>query len=662
MLQGIEVDDAEADTPLPVNIPVDRDEGAAAGVPSTLPMPSLAEIADAQREHPAILPYIEYELTGVTPPHLDDVQLRAFVTEAALVHLSIGEGFEGNISVLRRRRRNGAIGAIVLPPKYRQHVFQAFHDKQGHLGVRKIWPSMRRLYWWPHARDELCLYIKLCRICRRIKVPLHQSGAQQFTHHGTAPWTDVTVDVYDVGWASDGFTKIVSFNDHLGRGVLSVPLKTDYTSEDIADIMVAYVIRFKGRPLRVHSDRGSTLISELIQQLYDKYEIKMEAGMAYNHNSAALTERWHQVLKALLATHRLASKDDRWHLYLPLLELAFNSTTNQTTGFAPFFVEHLRHADVPSDLTSGRPHVGAPVKDYIQEHVDRAQLVWAVIASELDVNALNAKAAVDLKREHNISYAVGQQVLLVRGELIDHNLPKAEEPTEGPYTVLRALEGGQYVLGDLRSRRMHDVVTEKRLLPYPSRRLNSAEELASRFTIDRIVDRKLSKDKLTLLYRIRWSGFNKTYDSWRSMDYLHEVAPLVAAYNRLVPLPAEHQSTSLRPVETDIALPSPAVEALRRKHFRALDGGERAPPPAAPDSDDMLSTYRVGTRVEMLYSEGGHLVWYPGTITRSTATLSRARKPDLSYSISFDGELKVCGPYKLSCNSLRHLEDASDDA
>jgi len=207
---------------------------------------------------------------------------------------------------------------------------------------------------------------------------------------------------------------------------------------------------------------------------------------------------------------------------------------------------------------------------------------------------------------------------------------------------------------------MHEVVTERRLLPYPSRRLNSSEELAARYTIDRIVDRKLSKDKLTLLYRIRWSGFNKTYDSWRSMDYLHEVAPLVAAYNRLVPLPAEHQSTNLRPVETDVVLPSPAVEALRRKHFRALDGGERAPPIAAPNSDDLLSTYSVGTRVEMLYSDGGYLVWYPGTITRGIAALSRARKPDLSYSVSFDGELKVCGPYKLSCNSLRLLEDAPD--
>ena len=309
---------------------------------------------------------IEYKLTGVLPHGLLPEQFKTFITEASFIELCSQETADGDsVCVLRRRPKHGSVGPIILPPQYRPHVLRTFHDKQGHLGVSKVWPTLRRLYWWPKARDDLRNYIKLCRVCRRIKVDMHAAGEQHITHHGSSPWTDVTVDVYDVGWSSDGFTKIVSFNDHLGRGVLSCPLTSDYTAEDIADIVVGYLIRFKGRPLRIHSDRGSTLIAEVIKQLYSKYEISMEAGMAFNHNSAALTERWHRVLKSLLATHRLASKDDRWHLYLPLLEVAFNNTVNATTGFTPFFVEHLRHADVPSDLSSGRPHHGAPLKDYV---------------------------------------------------------------------------------------------------------------------------------------------------------------------------------------------------------------------------------------------------------------------------------------------------------
>ncbi len=104
--------------------------------------------------------------------------------------------------------------------------------------------------------------------------------------------------------------------------------------------------------------------------------------------------------------------------------------------------------------------------------------------------------------------------------------------------------------------------------------------------------------------------------------------------------------------------------ALRSRLCRscaASDLSTSNAPIAAPNSDELLRPGSGGTRVGMLYSNEGYLVWYPGTITRGIAALSRARKPDLSYSISFDGELKVCGPYKLSCNSLRLLEDASDD-
>ena len=144
------------------------------------------------------------------------------------------------------------------------------------------------------------------------------------------------------------------------------------------------------------------------------------------------------------------------------------------------------------------------------------------------------------------------------------------------------------------------------------------------------------------------------------MDYLHEVAPLVAAYNRLVPLPADQQPTNLHPVVSDVDQPSPTAEALQRRHFRALDGGERAPPTVAPSSDDLLSAYAVGTHVDMLYDTSNGLQWYDGVITRVSSALSRDRKPDISYSIRFTNDPKIYGPYKLSCNSLRISEDAPE--
>jgi hypothetical protein len=99
-------------------------------------------------------------------------------------------------------------------------------------------------------------------------------------NNATSPWADVSCDVYDVGWNSEGYTKVLSFNDYFSRGVLCIPLTAEANSEDIADAVVHYLIRFHGKPLSIRSDRGSILISELIRTLYDKYNIEMKEGTA----------------------------------------------------------------------------------------------------------------------------------------------------------------------------------------------------------------------------------------------------------------------------------------------------------------------------------------------------------------------------------------------
>ena len=253
-------------------------------------------------------------------------------------------------------------------------------------------------------------------------------------------------------------------------------------------------------------------------------------------------------------------------------------------------------------------------------------------------------------------------MLLVKGKHVDGVLPKAEEPTEGPYIVLEQLDQGNYVLGDLRSRRMHDVLHEKRLLPYPSRRLNTMQEIAERYTVERVVDRKFFNigGERVLKYRIRWAGFEIVSDSWRSMDHLHDIAELVAAYNKLVPLPEEEVSTIL-PLEEplDNSQPPPSSVALQKRHFRPLSGEAQPPPTTQPPSaNELAARFAPGTPVEMLY-EGiepdSDPSWWKGRITRS-----RPMEPhDLSYSVRFFDTAykgKVFGGYLYSHNNLRTIE------
>ena len=606
-------------------------------------LPALSVIADAQRVHPAIEPYFTYHCSGTFPVDLTSEERKAFVTEVGLTYID-GDG------VLRRTLRSvGAHGPIILPPQYRICAFRECHDRQGHLGVTKSWNFMRRLYWWPQARADLRIYIRLCRVCRRSKIPHHKAGTMHLGNFGFSPWAHLVCDVYDVGWTSGGYTKVLAFVDQFTRGVLCVPLPPNHTSEDVADAIVHMVMRFYGRPQSVRSDRGSVLIAELIAQLYEKHNVRMDDGTAYHHATVGLCERFFSTLKAMLLTHRLASKDTRWHLYLPLLEMSYNSAVNEATGFSPFFANNLRHPDLALDVLTGRPHNGNTLKPYIADHLERFALVWSVITRTLGLQSLARKADQDMRRETRVSYTPGQQVLLVRGAFVDNILPKGEEPTEGPYTVLKTLDSGNYVLGNLRSQRMHEVLHEERLLPWPTRRLNTDEECAQRLTVARIVGRKpFTRDGVTLYrYRIRWAGWHKRADSWRTRGELQEITPLLDAFDSIQP-PEEALENELTLAEHEPETPPTAPSD--RRHFRPLDGG--VVPPAPGEALSYEQQFPVGAQVEMLYIEDdGAYKWYAGTITRSVAILDTKGKPDLSYSVKFPGER--VRSYKISRNSLR---------
>ena len=644
------------DLPLPRVSQPEPDSSSSTGAPDAFAIPKLPELVEAQHNHPAIAPYFAYHIAGTMPSDLTQRESLDFKAEVALTYIDPADG-----ALRRTVRAVGVKGPLVLPPQFRVHAFRECHDRQAHVGVKKSWGILRRLYWWPHARQDLRMYIRLCSICRRMKVPRHKAGQGQVVNNGSSPWSFVTCDVYDVGWASGEFTKVLAFVDQFTRGVLCIPLKTDHTSEDIADAIAHVLMRFYGKPLAIRSDRGSVLISETIEQLYDKHKISMEDGTAYHHATAGSCERFFGVLRHMLLTHRLASKDDQWHTYLPLLETAYNNTINETTGFTPFFINHLRHPDLELDVLTGRPHRGdSTLKPWIAEHLERMILVWEVCTRQLGLQSLSNKETQDRKRETKISYSPGQQVILVKGQYVDGNLPKIEDPTDGPFTILKALPQGNYVLGDLRSRRMHDVINEERLMPWPTRRLDADSTLGQQFTVQRIVDRKLCTDKegnTFHKYRVRWAGWHNKADSWRSMDSLQEVAPLVAAFNRVKPFEDGFESCE-RPALAELAVETPPVDpaSARIPHFRALDGGV-VHTPAETVSLDVQ--FPVDAPVEMLYANpDGSLEWYEGVITRSVLSVDRKGQPDLSYSIRFPGEPRSRS-YKLSRNSLRSKGDVS---
>ena len=112
----------------------------------------------------------------------------------------------------------------------------------------------------------------------------------------------------------------------------------------------------------------------------------MEASAPYHHRTVGLVERWHSVLKQLIMTHRHASGADEWHIFLPFMELAFNTALNAATGFSPMFITTLRHVRLPMDSLSAPLKLSAEelkLPDWVREYLQVRGIVYDEVSRSL---------------------------------------------------------------------------------------------------------------------------------------------------------------------------------------------------------------------------------------------------------------------------------------
>jgi len=140
-----------------------------------------------------------------------------------------------------------------------------------------------------------------------------------------------------------------------------------------------------------------------------------------------------------------------------------------------------------------------------------------------------------------------------------------------------------------------------------------------------------------LEYKVRWLGFERSYDQWRAVQYLDGIIELVKEYDHHNPFePDDVPSGPVVISRPGLPHPEPTEEALSRRHYRAhLNTG---PPPALDEQveivkpqvqppkfestedlrrrlDDSLSRLPVKTRVRVHYPKED--TWWTGVIVKS---------------------------------------------
>lgn len=252
-------------------------------------------------------------------------------------------------------------------------------------------------------------------------------------------------------------------------------------------------------------------------------------------------------------------------------------------------------------------------------------------------------------------------MLLIKGQFVDGKLPKSEEPTDGPFTVVRRTTRNRYVLMGPQSRKVQHPIHIDRLVQFPSRRSIPEDELSSRYPVKRISGRRIvhvqnadGTSSPRVEYRLQWIGFGKRYPYWRPMECLHDVAELVADYNRAAPpLPPELAAPEIEYECRDIDPEAPAPpldDAVRRPHFRAIQRPVAELAPAELSPGEVPDPFPPGSRVEVFHTKvdqywGGTGVdaWLPATVqsTRIFRPRNRQQRPERRILLIYD-----CDPKK----------------
>ncbi|KAL3909916.1 MAG: hypothetical protein SGPRY_009253, partial [Prymnesium sp.] len=190
----------------------------------------------------------------------------------------------------------------------------------------------------------------------------------------------------------------------------------------------------------------------------------------------------------------------------------------------------------------------------------------------LYLNTLANKKKHDLKRDVCLSFQVGDKVLVVRGAHVYSNLPKAEVPSTGPYTICKVLSNDNYLVRGPGARRFRTPIHVERLIPFLGEQTAAA---ATRNPVEAVISHRSkgsSEGSQSLEYRIRWLGFNKSYDSWNSVEYLSGIPHLLQAYHNKHGLPPV-QDPTLSTEEVSSPLLPLALSEARGRDAEEVAGG-----------------------------------------------------------------------------------------
>lgn len=235
-------------------------------------------------------------------------------------------------------------GARLHEGLVRETIINEAHSLLAHLGADKTIAYLRDHVWWKTLIRDVRIFCAACQMCKRSK-PSNQRPFSLLNslQVPSRPWQAIGVDFVGPLPSSsnrDGtFNSITVMIDLLSSMVHLIPSRIDYTTPQVAELMFKNVFKLHGLPEHIISDRDVLFTSEFWTSLHRLMGVGLKMSSSYHPQTDGSTECANCMVTQMIRACISPDQKD-WVARLPGIQFAINSSTSDSTGFAPFYVNY----------------------------------------------------------------------------------------------------------------------------------------------------------------------------------------------------------------------------------------------------------------------------------------------------------------------------------
>lgn len=378
-------------------------------------------------------------------------------------------------------------GLILVPssPAIRTTIISESHDiiVSGHLGIAKTVMRVRERFTWDGLVADVHAFVKSCVQCQANKSrTVGEAGLLQPIAPPMTKGLSITIDfVGPLPRTARRKDFIMVMVDRFSKRVWYEPTTQKVNAKQAARILFDRVVRHQGLPEVIISDRDPRFKARMWRALWKECGTRLAMTVSFRARANGLTETNNRVMQDMLRSFVSESRKD-WDLKLSALEIAYNSSVNETTGMTPFQLDIGMQPRLPIHIAANenREQSGS-TSQFLADWEEN----WA-LAHESIRHAQKKQMIQANSSRRDEQYRVGDLawVRLDRGTLSDGigAIEKLGPRLEGPYEITELHGANNVTLKLNRGDRRHNKFNVDQLRPFVARdseRFPSADESPS---------------------------------------------------------------------------------------------------------------------------------------------------------------------------------------